>query len=303
MKILFVLQKYKSIFLWIWSFILVFLLLPSFIFVISNIFFYFWKYEISQKINSSLSQIFPYNQNLLLKQADYFYKKQDYQTALLYYLWIDCKNDTSCFFVGHNLWNTYYKFWDIQESRDAKINFWQKSLQSYLDALEIFQNPQTQANYDFVRKKLEELLEEEEEPPQDEEEIPPEEESEEDEQQQEQDDNQEQNQENQQENENSQDSQQEWQQSSPDMSQNSQNEQSWDDVQVSQNPNFWLGWNEEEWFAPLTPEEREMIEQQLNRLQEEELQNRELNKPGNRGNVFDQFWIERFFNNRTNQDW
>lgn len=308
-----------------WSFLIGVVLIPSIIFVISNIFFFFWKYEISQKINTTLGEVFPYNQNLLLKQADFFYKKQDFQTALLYYLWIECKNEKTCFLLWHNLGNTYYKFWDLQESRDVKINFWKKSLESYSQALEIKNDQKTQSNYDFVRKKLEELLEEQQQEQQEQQEEQQEnsQEQEQNNPQNEEDSQQEQN-ENQENSweENSQDSQESQEQSKENQSQNnswensqnwqpqpqswnqdSQNSQEWEQIPTSQNPNFWLGWNEEEWFAPLTPDEREMILDQLERLKQEELQNRELNKPGNYNNLFDQFGIENFFNNRPNQDW
>ncbi len=247
---------------------MVFFLFPIFIFLFSCFIFFFGNIEISYRMNTFLMEIFPYNQYLQLKQSDYFYKKWDYHTALLHYSAINCSSERICFFVWHNLGNTFYKFWELQEEKSVKINFWKKSLESYQDALDIKYDSETQENYYFVREKLEELLKEEEKE------------------------------------ENLQEEENEWQEDEINPEQNPQEESNnsteisdieeqqqesspWEEnentsPQWYQNPNFWLWWEQEEWFQPLSEEERKSIQEYLQQLQVEEKRNSELNKPWNR---------------------
>lgn len=141
------------------------ILLPSLIFYTSNL--AFWpgnNYIFANNLNKKLEIFFKENNLLKLKKADFYYKLWEYEKALELYLQTDCKNEEKCFILYHNIWNTYYKLWELKEEKLKKITLWQKSLSFYLKALSIKKDDQTKKNYDFVLEKLQKLVKDEQKP-------------------------------------------------------------------------------------------------------------------------------------------
>jgi tetratricopeptide (TPR) repeat protein len=145
--------------IWILSFLLL-VLLPSIILVISNFSFAFDNFIFSHRINTQLEKIFPKNNDLLIKNADYNYKIWEYKKAIDIYKNVDCKDKKNCLQLYHNTWNAYYKYWEKSNSLQDKISYWQQSILFYSRGLEQIENNETRKNYEFVWKKLKELYEE-----------------------------------------------------------------------------------------------------------------------------------------------
>lgn len=61
----------------------------------------------------------------------------------------------------HNLGNTLYRIGEIETGSTSKVTTWQESLDAYKKALSFKKDQETIANYEFVRKKLEEIKKDE----------------------------------------------------------------------------------------------------------------------------------------------
>lgn len=61
----------------------------------------------------------------------------------------------------HNLGNTLYRIGETEKGTGSKITAWQGALDSYKKALSLKKDPETVANYEFVRKKYEQIKKEE----------------------------------------------------------------------------------------------------------------------------------------------
>ncbi len=95
---------------------------------------------------------------LYYNKANVAYKLWNYQWALdIYKILEDIEND---FKIWHNMWNSYYKVWDEISDLNLKIDNWEKSLESYENALSVNYDEETKKNFDFVKEKLEKLKEE-----------------------------------------------------------------------------------------------------------------------------------------------
>ena len=235
--------------------IILFIVLPSVVFLWENI--AFWplnNFIFAQNINKNLLKIFPNNNNLLLKSWDYNYRLGNYDKALENYLKINCGYLKDCFILYHNTANSYYKLWEIQKDTTKKTILWINSLSFYQKALDIKNDKETKYNYDFVLKKLKDLTN----PNQEQEKKQPEEEK----QQQEQD--------NEQEEKNKQEGKEDkgidWQQ----QEQEDQIQPKWDSFKIDKNAlNQW---------DELSQEEKEILKWYIQKLKQEEKQNIKLNK-------------------------
>lgn len=148
--------KKTSFFVWIIVFVL---LLPSAIFILSNL--AFWpgnNYIFSNNMNKYLEKIFPKNEKIQLKKWDYYYRLWEYEKALQTYVKINCKTEEVCFSLSYNLGNTYYRLGENNPYTNEKIWLWQKSLSSYQKALWVKEDENTRKNYEFVLKKLNDLM-------------------------------------------------------------------------------------------------------------------------------------------------
>jgi Ca-activated chloride channel family protein len=87
------------------------------------------------------------------------YKKQDFGKALESFSQALLSPDTSLQSKSHyNLGNTLYERGEKQEAQDKKLTDWNNALQHYEQTLKIEpQNKEAKDNYDYVKKKIEEL--------------------------------------------------------------------------------------------------------------------------------------------------
>jgi hypothetical protein len=91
---------------------------------------------------------------LIFNEAIALYKLKKFKEAKSLFLQIDdLDND---FKINHNLWNTFFRLWE-SESGDVQIEYWEKSLSSYENALSQKYDEETKMNYDFVEAKISEL--------------------------------------------------------------------------------------------------------------------------------------------------
>lgn len=267
--------KKTSFFLWI---ILFFLLLPTWIFFLSNLAFWPWdNYIFSNNMNVYLEKIFPKNEKIQLKRWDYYYRLWEYEKALQKYVKINCKTQEICFSLSYNLGNTYYKLWEKSLSPNEKISFWQKALSSYQKALEVKEDDHARKNYEFVLKKLNELMDEiqqniqsnqnQNQPNETQKSDPQENNS----QQEESDKTQE---------------EQEQQENSQESGEQEQPQNQTDETQP-RGPSIKIDENAIDETTKLTPDQKEAIEKYIENLQQEEKNNIHLNKPREQRDIYD----------------
>jgi len=143
-------------------FILFLVLLPSIIFSFSWIISkYWWNFVLSHNIDKELKIFFSGDLLLNKKIGDYYYKLWEYDKALFQYEKIKCNDDKKYFFLYHNAWNTFYYIWKTIDNKIIKLDYYQKSINTYLKALTIKKDEETLANYEFVMGEIDKLLEEE----------------------------------------------------------------------------------------------------------------------------------------------
>lgn len=140
------------------------ILLPSMIFMISTNYFnntttpYIWN-----EINRNLSQIFTKDEVLKLDRWNVYYNMGDYKNAVSVYRLIDCDDLSleNCFILNHNIWNAYYRLWDLGGVLlSDRVAYWTNAIDFYLRALKIRDDEETEANYDFVMEKLKKIYDE-----------------------------------------------------------------------------------------------------------------------------------------------
>ncbi len=282
-------MKIKKIIIWVF-FVIFILLIPSFIFFLSNLAFWPWdNYVFANSINKKLEKIFPKNDLIKLKRADYFYKLWEFDKALEKYMELDCLNSENCFILNHNIANTYYKIWEFSLDQ-KKLEYWQKSLSHYSKALDNKYNIETKKNYDFVLDKLNKLMEElrkkEQEKPKPESEEKQESQKEEKKQEQE----------------------EKKEQDSNTQKEDNENTQSWEEQQEQVIPKWEslkIDETSEKLQKPLSNEDKQEIEKYIEQLKKEEEQNINLNKPKDNRDIFDIFEDDFFFEwfDKNENDW
>ncbi len=276
-----------------------FLVLPSIIFFASNLAFWPWNnYIFSHNINKYLEKVFPKSEKLQLKRWDYYYRLSEYEKALQNYAQLDCKSDEICKVLYHNLGNTYYRLWEYSHNNNDKISFWQKALSTYQKSLKIQDEEKTRKNYEFVLKKLNELMEEIKN--QQEEKEEQEDEANNWEKQQNEQENEETNWEKEQneQTETEKSGENSWENTSEENQNNT-----WEDTPQPRGPSIKIDENALQEAKPLTPEEKQAIELYIKELQEEEKSNVHLNKPRTQRDIFDilkeDFMFEDFGKNKN----
>lgn len=281
------------------SIILFVLLLPSMIFILSNLAFWPWNnYIFSNNMNKFLEKIFPKNEKIQLKKWDYYYRLSEYEKALQTYVKINCTTDEVCFLVSYNLGNTYYRLWEKIIETNQKIWFWQKSLSSYQKALQIQEDENTRKNYEFVLKKLNDFMSELNQEKQNQQQQSSENNQDNSQSEEKESTQQDQQQQNQQQDESSQESSQDGENSQENQTQNQQNQTQprWPSIKIDENA---LDETKE-----LSPQEKEAVEAYLKELQEEEKNNIHLNKPREQRDIFDILTDDFSFDNLDkNQNW
>ena len=87
------------------------------------------------------------------------YKLKDYSKALESFSQALLSRDTGLQSKGHyNLGNTLYQRGEAQKSDDKKLSDWTNALDHYEQTLKLDpQNKEAKDNYDYVKKKIEEL--------------------------------------------------------------------------------------------------------------------------------------------------
>jgi len=114
-----------------------------------------WNYE-NAIINHNKSLKYKDNDITNYNLAWDYYKLWQYEKSKEIYEKLlknkDLNQDTS-----YNLWNTLYKLWDKEKNTENKIKLWEESLKNYKNILDKKTDKKTQENYDFVKKKLDEL--------------------------------------------------------------------------------------------------------------------------------------------------
>jgi hypothetical protein len=83
------------------------------------------------------------------------YKQKNYTGAFLYF------HSTASWNLElnslYNLWNTAYLLWAAKNDTDEKLSLWNQSLGFYSWALDKKESVETRENYEYVKKKIEEL--------------------------------------------------------------------------------------------------------------------------------------------------
>jgi hypothetical protein len=190
------------------------------VFIISNYKVFLWNYYFFDANKNY------YNNNFTW--ALYWYNK-----SLNFLSWSN---------LNFNLWNTYYKIWENHSDTGLKITNFKKSINYYSWILNntlksnIVENPDVRYNYEFVKKKLEELEnQEEQESKQDSE-------------------------------ENNSDNDSDWNKTNNDQQENNKESTYW----------TWNEENTKQEQIQLSPEELKQIEQYIDRLKDEEKYNRQF---------------------------
>lgn len=126
------------------------IILSTFILIISFIIFnykiFLWNY-------------YYFNANSDYLDNNFSWALQWYNNSLTYLSWSK---------IDFNKWNTYYKIWENEQDINKKIDNYKESLNLYSNILENDLNNNKQEasdvryNYEFVKKKLEELEQQEE---------------------------------------------------------------------------------------------------------------------------------------------
>lgn len=206
----------------------------------------------------------------------------------------------------YNLWNIFYRLWDSEQyDIQKKVDLWKKSLLSYNQVLLKKEDKQTRENYNFVQKKLNELLQK----------IKEEQQKQIEEQQKQQEEQQKQNEnKNNDENNNDSESTSQWQKD-----QNNEQKDQQDQVQTVK---WWRGdeyklWNWQE-LQELTPSEKEELQKYNEQLKQEQQQNsiyfgKKNQDKNNTDSLINQFMQDPFFNdfksfdnsilNKNEKDW
>lgn len=278
------------------------LFFPSIVFFVSNLSFVEWNFITAWKINKYLEKFFE-NDSLNFKNGDYYYRFWEYEKALKEYNKIRCTKQDFCPKLFHNVWNTLYYLWD-KKSDLEKIDFWQRSVDSYLKSLSIKEDKETLHNYEYVKSKLDELLKKmQEEKEKKEQEQNKQNDSKKEDSKENNDswkndskdsqnkpdknnswkdwENQEKSQEtwswsNNWQQKEGQEKQSNWNNSS-NQSQQSQNTSSWNVIPKWESR--WLWWTQDDVWEPLSKEEQERIDDYIKWLKEQEKENMKLNVP------------------------
>lgn len=267
------------------------LFLPSIVFLVSNLSFLEWNFITAWKINKYLEKFFD-DDLLNMKNWDYYYRFWDYEKALKEYNKIRCTKQDFCQKLFHNVWNTLYYLWD-KKSDLEKIDYWQRSVDSYLKSLSIKEDKETLHNYEYVKSKLDELMKKMQE----------EKEKKQQEQKEQNNDSwkkdsekKDDSKENWNEQKNSSDTDWKWQEKdekwnnswensqenkesswSNNNEQNNQNTSSWNVIPKWESR--WLWWTQDDVWQPLSEDEKSRIDDYIKWLKEQEKENMKLNVP------------------------
>ena len=84
-------------------------------------------------------------------QWNKFYENKNFSWA------IDDFKKSNNYIWLYNIWNSNYRLWEQEKDDNKKIAFWEKSLKNYKDSMKINYTKGAEENYNFVKKKLEEL--------------------------------------------------------------------------------------------------------------------------------------------------
>lgn len=243
---------------------LILLFLPTIFLIIWNTSFYFWNFVSRKNILKNLENIFWWEYNL--QEWNIYYRYGDFENAIKNYEKYNCKND--CNIKYHNLWNSYYRLWEKEENLEKKIYFYLKSVLSYEEALNIKFDEQTKFNHDFVLEKLKELQKEQENKKQKKNEW----------------------------DKNNKDKKGNWNNNENNKENQNSDEKKWNNQQENnqQEPKLQPKWptidiskDYQRWLKKLDENEKQMLEEYLKQLKEEEKQNRTLNNKKQNQDIFD----------------
>lgn len=94
------------------------------------------------------------NIDWIYNKANSLYKKNKYKEGIEEYLTIISEDKTTInYSINHNIWNSYYRIWELDNN---KLDYWDKSVEYYNKALDIRYDDETKDNLDFVLKKIQE---------------------------------------------------------------------------------------------------------------------------------------------------
>lgn len=146
----------KKIILWFIVFFLIFFV--NYNFIKSYYYNFIWEYYFDkddlEKSKSNFekaeSEASVYNLwNLYYKTGDFDLAIKNYESILL------TSSKSLLFKVNHNLWNSYFRIWEIDI--ENSLDYFNMSASYYNEALKIYFNEETNNNYKFVLKKINEL--------------------------------------------------------------------------------------------------------------------------------------------------
>lgn len=149
------------------TFFAILLLIILNIFTIKNFYFnVYWDNLFKEKIYDEAINNFKNSDNIFWSYNEWnaLYKQKKYIEAIKKYLSIlSVEKNKLNFNLNHNLWNSYYRFWEIEKDNNKKIKYWQEAVKYYKQALEIKYDEQTKQNLDFVLDKIKEEQKKQEE--------------------------------------------------------------------------------------------------------------------------------------------
>lgn len=146
----------KKIILWILFLILI--LISNFWYIKSFYFNSLWEYYFDKNDLEKSKNNFEkaWTESAIYNLWNLNYKSHNYNLAIKNYESILNTTSKSLLFkVNHNLWNSYFRMWEIDS--ENSLDYFNTSASFYNDALKIYFNEETKNNFEFVLEKIKEL--------------------------------------------------------------------------------------------------------------------------------------------------
>jgi len=246
-------------------------LIPSILYYWNNFLIQNWYLNLSTKINNFLSYI-TNNSTINYQKIIIEYKNKNYTEVekLLKETSLDKAS------LLYNLWNINYKIWENSLKIKNKIDYYKKSIQYYKKSLKNKSDKKTLENKEFVEEKLKQLEEEQKE--------------------------QEKNNENKnQENESLDENNDSDKKNQEDWNQNDSEEDSSNENMEKKSSNIWFNSSQiKDLQKELSDIEKKILKEYIQKLQNEEKYNLELNNKNKKESIFD--ILERDFSQNPNNN-
>ena len=122
-----------------------------------NYYYNFWDYYNSLVFHTKAHNYLP-NEIILYNIWNDFYKLEKYHLAIKNYDKLSLLRNKDYFLDSiYNLANSLYKLWETKDNYKEKLNLWKESLDLYLNLLANKEEKKVRDNYEFVKRKLDEI--------------------------------------------------------------------------------------------------------------------------------------------------